>query len=130
MALVDDLHGRHWGSQPQGAPLFGPSGRPQRGPAYAAIRNGPEFGDLRRKHRWFVFPVSLLFMVWYMVFVLLAAYAHNFMAIPVLGLINVGMILGMAQFASTLVIMVIYCRYAERTLDPAVERVRRRAGVR
>jgi len=32
-----------------------------------------------------------------MTFVLLAAYAHHFMSIQVLGLINVGMVLGLAS---------------------------------
>ncbi|HZZ52154.1 MAG TPA: DUF485 domain-containing protein [Pseudonocardia sp.] len=87
------------------------------------LRNEPVFTSLRSKQRRFIFPVSLLFMAWYMTFVLLAAYAHDFMSRPVLGLINMGMVLGLLQFVSSVVIMLAYCRYAKRVIDPATKRV-------
>lgn len=138
MTLVDDTSGRRTG-RPAGTSgrtdgpgeqaLFGrmPEPRRRRGPNFAAIQAEPEFAQLRSKQRWFIFPVSLLFMAWYMSFVLLAAYAHGFMSRPVLGLINMGMVLGLLQFASTLLIMWAYCRYAKGTIDPATEQVREMA---
>lgn len=76
----------------------------------------------------FAFPASLLFMAWYMMFVLLAAYSHDFMSIRVLGAINMGMVLGLAQFVSTVLIMLAYCRYARRRLDPVTDQIRERSG--
>lgn len=130
MALTTESHGRHSALLGGDDFLFEQEERVRRGPDYAAIRGDAEFVRLRRRLRWFVFPMSALFMVWYMTFVLLAAYAHDFMSRPVIGLINVGMLLGLAQFVTTLFIMLLYCRYAKRTLDPAQESVRARAGVR
>jgi uncharacterized membrane protein (DUF485 family) len=105
-------------------PLFA---RPSnRGKGLVALRDEPVFTSLRRKQRRFIFPVSLLFMAWYMTFVLLAAYAHDFMSRPVLGLINVGMVMGLMQFLSSVVIMLVYCRYAKRVIDPAAKHVQER----
>ncbi|AHH96571.1 DUF485 domain-containing protein [Kutzneria viridogrisea] len=105
---------------------------PQRSapPDFAAIQDSPEFAVLRRRLRLFVFPMSLLFLCWYLTFVLLAAYAHEFMATKVFGLVTVGMLLGLAQFVSTVAITLGYNRYARRRLDPQVELVRELAGER
>jgi uncharacterized membrane protein (DUF485 family) len=102
----------------------------QYGPDYARIRSDADFVQLRHRLRRFIFPMSALFMGWYLTFVLLAAYAHAFMAKKVLGLINMGMLLGLSQFVSTLLIMWLYCRYAARKLDPAVAEIRAQSGVR
>ena len=44
---------------------------------------------------------------------------------PVLGTINVGLVLGLLQFVSTFAIATLYVRYANTHLDPAAERLRR-----
>ena len=129
MALTTDAQGRHSALYEQDQHLFDAAEYANQGPDFAAIRSGAEFGVLRRRLRRFIFPMSALFMGWYMTFVLLAAYAHDFMATPVLGLINVGMLLGLSQFVTTVMIMLIYCRYAARRLDPALEAVRASSGV-
>jgi uncharacterized membrane protein (DUF485 family) len=84
----------------------------------------PEFADLRRRLRSFVFPMSVAFLVWYLVYVLLASYAPDFMAIKVFGNINIGLIIGLLQFVTTFVITTVYVRYANRHLDPAAEKIR------
>ncbi|HEY2098946.1 MAG: hypothetical protein QOC83_233 [Pseudonocardiales bacterium] len=127
MALATDTQGRHSVS-PDGRFLFDSDEDVDRGPDFAAIRGSAEFGALRRRFRRFVFPMTALFMGWYLAFVLLAAYDHPFMAIQVLGLINMGMVLGLAQFVSTVVIMLVYTRYARLRLDPAMEAVRASSG--
>jgi len=129
MALTTDAQGRHSAMYEQDQHLFDTAEYANQGPDFAAIRSGAEFGVLRRRLRRFIFPMSALFMGWYMTFVLLAAYAHDFMATPVLGLINVGMLLGLSQFVTTVMIMLIYCRYAGRKLDPALAAVHASAGV-
>jgi uncharacterized membrane protein (DUF485 family) len=84
----------------------------------------PEFAELRRKLRRFVFPMSAAFLVWYLIYVLLASFAPAFMATKVLGNINVGLIIGLLQFVTTFVITTVYVRYANRHLDPAAEQIR------
>lgn len=99
-------------------------------PDFAAIRSQPEFVALRRRLTRFVFPAAALFFCWYLTYVLLAAYANEFMALRVFGSVNVGLLLGLSQFVSTVVIMVLYSRFARRRLDPQVGALRERAGVR
>lgn len=91
---------------------------------WSTAQSSPEFADLRRRLRNFVFPVSVAFLLWYLVYVLLADYAHGFMSIKLVGNINVGLVLGLLQFVSTFAITTWYVRYANRNLDPAAERIR------
>ncbi|MGC7097888.1 DUF485 domain-containing protein [Amycolatopsis lurida] len=98
------------------------------GPDYEAIQRSREFTGLRSRLRRFIFPVSLLFFAWYLAFVLLAAYAHEFMSTRVFGSVNVAMLLGLAQFASTVLITAAYLRFANRRLDPQVAALRRSVG--
>jgi uncharacterized membrane protein (DUF485 family) len=89
-----------------------------------AVHSSPEFVELRRRLRRFVFPVSVLFLVWYLLYVLLADYAHGFMGARVVGNITVGLVFGLLQFVSTFVITAVYVRYANRRLDPVAEKIR------
>ena len=91
---------------------------------WAEVQSSAEFVELRRRLRTFVFPMTGLFLVWYLVYVLLADYAHGFMATKVLGNINVGLVLGLLQFVSTFVITGVYVRYANRKLDPLAAKLR------
>nr|WP_236809217.1 DUF485 domain-containing protein [Amycolatopsis albispora] len=100
----------------------------QAGPDYEAIQRSPEFVSLRSRLRRFIFPMSLLFFAWYLAFVLLAAYAHEFMSTRVFGSVNVAMVLGLAQFASTVLVTAAYLRFANRRVDPQVAAIRRSVG--
>ena len=93
---------------------------------YEEVQSSPEFADLRSRLRRFVFPMSAAFLVWYLIYVLLASYAPEFMAVKVVGNINIGLIIGLMQFVSTFVITTVYVRYANNYLDPAAERLRKR----
>jgi uncharacterized membrane protein (DUF485 family) len=72
-----------------------------------------------------VFPMTGLFLAWYFLYVLLADYAKDFMSHKVFGNVNVALLIGLGQFASTFIITTIYARWADRQLDPAAERMRK-----
>jgi uncharacterized membrane protein (DUF485 family) len=91
---------------------------------YRDVQLSPDFTELRRRFRRFVFPMTALFLAWYFLYVLLAAYAHDFMATKVFGNITVGLLFGLGQFASTFIITMVYARWADRQLDPVGERLR------
>jgi uncharacterized membrane protein (DUF485 family) len=91
---------------------------------YEEVQQTPEFQDLRRRLRRFVFPMSVAFLLWYLLYVLLASFAPAFMATKLVGNINVGLVIGLLQFVSTFVITAVYVRYANRHLDPSAERLR------
>ncbi|RSM64393.1 DUF485 domain-containing protein [Kibdelosporangium aridum] len=102
-----------------------PDTRPPDAQDWEQVQASPEFADLRRRLRRFVFPMTALFLVWYLVYVLLADYAHGFMSTKVVGNINVALILGLLQFVSTFVITMLYVRYANKKLDPQAEKIRK-----
>ena len=91
---------------------------------YRDVQLSPDFSDLRRRFRNFVFPMTALFLVWYFVYVLLAAYAHDFMSHKVAGNITVALLFGLGQFASTFAITLIYVRWADKRLDPEAAKLR------
>ena len=91
---------------------------------WTRVQASPDFVELRHRLRRFVFPMTALFLVWYLVYVLLADYAHGFMATKVAGNINVALIMGVLQFVSTFVITGLYVRYANRILDPKAAQIR------
>lgn len=97
---------------------------------FVAIQRSEEFTRLRERFRSFVIPMTALFFTWYLVFVLLAAYAPGFMSIRVYGEINIGVVMGLLQFVSTVAICAAYLRFAKRRIDPQVARIRQQAGVR
>ena len=91
---------------------------------WPAVQAGDDFVQLRRRLRTFVFPMTGLFLVWYLLYVLLADYAHGFMATKLVGEFNVGLLFGLLQFVSTFLITWLYVRYANRKLDPVADKIR------
>lgn len=91
---------------------------------WEAVQATPEFQDLRRRLRNFVFPVAGLFLGWYVLYVLLANYASEFMSIKVLGNVNIGLIFGLLQFVSTFAITAWYVRFADKRFDPLAGKLR------
>ncbi len=71
-----------------------------------------------------MFPVAVVFLVWYFAYVLLAAYAKDFMATPVFGNVNVGLLFGLGQFVTTFAITTAYVVYSNRKIDPLAEEIR------
>ena len=92
---------------------------------YQRVQNSEEFQALRRRFRNFVFPMTAFFLAWYLLYVLLAAYAHDFMSIRVAGNITVGLLFGLGQFVSTFAITMIYASWANKRQDAVAERLRR-----
>ena len=92
---------------------------------YQRVQNSDEFQALRRRFRRFVFPMTALFLAWYCLYVLLADYAHDFMATKLWGNITVGLLLGLGQFVSTFIITMVYARWANNKQDPVAERLRK-----
>ena len=91
---------------------------------YRAEEQSTPFRELKKRHRSFVFPLAIAFFVWYFAYVLLAAYAREFMSTPVFGLVNVGLLLGLGQFVTTFGITMWYVSYANRRLDPLAADIR------
>lgn len=91
---------------------------------YVAVEESERFQGLKRTQRSFIFPLAVLFLIWYFVYVLLAAYAPDFMGQRVWGDITVGLLFGLGQFVSTFAITMGYVAFANRKLDPVAKVIR------
>nr|WP_314845011.1 DUF485 domain-containing protein [uncultured Microbacterium sp.] len=91
---------------------------------YIAVEESPRFRALKRTQRSFIFPLAAFFLIWYFVYVLLAAFATEFMSQRVWGDITIGLLLGLGQFVTTFAITMAYVSFANRKLDPIATEIR------
>ena len=106
-----------------------PSKTPSRLPTteeFVAVQESAEFGELRGAYRGFAFPLTVAFIAWYLLYVLLSNYAGDFMGTKVAGNVNVALVLGLAQFLTTFLIAWWYARRAAAHLDPKAEAIKSR----
>ncbi|WP_328539498.1 DUF485 domain-containing protein [Streptomyces sp. NBC_00344] len=96
----------------------GTSPAPSTTEKFIEVQESAEFGELRRAHRSFAFPLTAGFIIWYLLYVLLSNYAGGLMGTKVFGHINVALVFGLAQFLTTFLIAWLYARHAAATLDP------------
>lgn len=93
-------------------------------PDFVALQQSADFRELRKRIAVFVLPATCGFLLWYLGYVALSAYAPDFMGTAVWGVINVGLLFGLLQFVTTIALTLAYARYARRRLDPQVDAVR------
>ncbi len=87
-------------------------------PVYDRLHAAPEFAELRSRYRNFVFPATVAFLAWYLLYVVLSNWAHDFMSAKVVGNINVALVFGLLQFVTTFALAWVYSRYSTARLDP------------
>ena len=93
---------------------------------YVETQGSAEFAGLRKTLRGFIFPMTAAFFIWYALYVVMSAYARDFMSIKLFGHINVALVFGLLQFVSTFLIAWLYERFSSRKLDPVAEQIRER----
>ena len=91
--------------------------------AYANIARSQEFGELRRRYLSFALVATIVFMVWYITYVICNNWARDFMNTRLVGHINVALVFGLLQFASTFLIAILYARHAGKSLDPMADQL-------
>jgi uncharacterized membrane protein (DUF485 family) len=90
---------------------------------YERLHSSSDFRELRTRYRRFAIPWTVAFFGWYMLYVLCSTWAPGFMSTTIAGNINVALVFGLLQFASTFLIAWLYSRHASRELDPIAERL-------
>lgn len=93
---------------------------------FTEVQESAEFGELRRSYRSFAFPLTVGFIIWYLLYVLLSNYAGGFMGTKLFGNINVAFVFGVLQFITTFLIAWWYSRHAATQLDPKAEAIKTR----
>lgn len=91
---------------------------------FRAMQQSPEFLDLKHSFRKFAFPMTAAFFLWYVLYVLLAIYNPGLYSRPVIGNVNLGVFMGLAQFLTTFLITAAYIRYANREIAPRATKIR------
>jgi len=88
---------------------------------WEAIERSPEFQELVHKRRSFVIPCTVFFLTWYLGFIVLCAYAPDFMGESVYQGLTVGYCLALTQFVMVFVLGIWYLRKADHVFDPLAE---------
>ncbi len=97
---------------------------PQVHAAYERIHASPEFAELKGNYLRFVVPMTVGFMVWYLLYVVCSNWAPGLMGTKVLGNVNVALLFGLLQFLTTFGIAFWYSRYSARRMDPLADALR------
>jgi uncharacterized membrane protein (DUF485 family) len=91
---------------------------------YVALGKGRGFHRLHKRFTASSLVVVVIFLGCYGSYVAMSAFARNVMERRLAGNINVGLVLGLLQFASTVLIAWVRGRYSKTALDPLAERLR------
>lgn len=91
---------------------------------FSAMRVSPQFKELRGAYRNFTFPMTVAFFTWYVVYVVAASFAPDFMGKELGGGWNVGLVFGIAQFVTTFAITWVYVKYANKNIEPRAAAIR------
>jgi uncharacterized membrane protein (DUF485 family) len=100
----------------------GPRQEAGQGIDWEAIERSPEFQELVRKRKSFVLPATIFYLAWYMGFILLTAYAEDFMARRVYEGLTVGYCLALTQFVMVVVLGLLYLKKSSNEFDPLAEK--------
>lgn len=91
---------------------------------YERLHASGEFAELERSYLGFVVPVTIGFMIWYFLYVVLCNWAPGLMGTKVVGNINVALAFGLLQFVTTFAIAWAYQRFSARRMDPLADQIR------
>ncbi|WP_188286060.1 DUF485 domain-containing protein [Streptomyces sp. CBMA29] len=107
-------------TRPEGTPQAGQDGQPvDRSAVYLEVQGSAAFQEVRDRYRSFTFPVVAGFLAWYLLYVVAATTAPGLMGHQVAGDVNVAMVAGLAQFATTFLLTWAYARHARLRRDRA-----------
>jgi uncharacterized membrane protein (DUF485 family) len=103
-----------------------PAAADRHDPMYDELHSSEDFVELRRRYLSFVVPATVAFLSWYLLYVVMSNWANDFMNHKLLGNINVALVFGLLQFATTFLIAWLYARYMNRNVDPLARNVETR----
>ena len=92
-------------------------------PIYDKLHAEPAFTQLRHSYRSFVFPATVAFLSWYLLYVVMCMWASDFMDQQLIGNINIGLAFGLLQFVTTFTLAWVYARYSNSRLDPLARKL-------
>ena len=82
--------------------------------------------ELARRHGRFVWPMTVFFLVYYMLLMWLPSVAPGFMGRKLVGNFTFAYLFALSQFVMTFLVAWLYSRFARRRLDPLAAQYRER----
>jgi uncharacterized membrane protein (DUF485 family) len=86
--------------------------------ATEAVGKDPEMVELENRHRRFVWPATVFFIVYYMLLNILAGTSPDLMGTKLVGEFTFGYLFALSQFVMAFVVAWVYSRWAARRIDP------------
>jgi uncharacterized membrane protein (DUF485 family) len=86
--------------------------------ATEAIGRDPEMIELEARHRRFVWPATIFFLVYYLALNVLAGTSPDLMGTKIFGEFTFGYLFALSQFAMAFVVAWVYTSWAKRRIDP------------
>jgi uncharacterized membrane protein (DUF485 family) len=92
--------------------------------ATEAVGRDPEMVELESRHRRFVWPMTVFFLIYYLALNLLAGTSPDLMGNKLFGEFTFGYLFALSQFLMAFVVAWIYSRWAARRIDPLATELR------
>ena len=92
--------------------------------ATEAVGRDPEMVELEHRHRRFVWPATVFFLVYYLALNLLAGTAPGLMGTKLFGQFTFGYLFALSQFLMAFVVAWVYSRWAASRIDPLARDLR------
>jgi uncharacterized membrane protein (DUF485 family) len=86
--------------------------------ATEVVGRDPEMVELEARHRRFVWPATIFFLVYYMALNVLAGSVPDVMGKKLFGEFTFGYLFALSQFVMAFVVAWIYTSWAKRRIDP------------
>ena len=86
--------------------------------ASEAVAKDPEMVELERRHRRFVWPATIFFLIYYMSLNVLAGTSPDLMGTKLVGQFTFGYLFALSQFVMAFLVAWVYSRWAATRIDP------------
>ena len=104
--------------EPSRSPTTGRMPEEEAVTAAEAVARDPEMVELENRHRRFVWPITIFFLVYYLALPVLAGTAPDLMGTKVFGEFTFGYLFALSEFLMAFVVAWVYARWAARRMDP------------
>ena len=104
--------------EPSRAPTTGRMPADEAVTATEAVGKDPEMVELEHRHRRFVWPATVFFLVYYMALNILAGTSPDLMGRKLFGEFTFGYLFALSQFLMAFVVAWVYSRWAASRIDP------------
>jgi len=86
--------------------------------ATEAVGKDPEMVELEQRHRRFVWPATVFFLIYYLALNVLAGTSPDLMGTKLFGQFTFGYLFALSQFLMAFVVAWVYSRWAASRIDP------------